>query len=217
MRWCEHGPACHDGSGSSAGTAPDGWRAWLLLEHNGPWPPDPLDADLGHREREAVREAEALGIRVQLIRRPGRSRLARRGEEHVVFACWSGGAHPWLRRWTRDSLATLDLAALAAGTAPPLGTPVAGPQFLVCTHARRDLCCARFGLPLARDLARERPGQVWETTHVGGHRYAANLVILPDALYYGPVDTPSATAAITAYLRGQVSPDRYRGRVSGRA
>ncbi len=56
------------------------------------------------------------------------------------------------------------------------------------------------------------PGQVWETTHVGGHRFAANLVILPHGLYYGPVGLEAATAAIGAYQRGAVALDRYRGR-----
>jgi hypothetical protein len=34
-------------------------------------------------------------------------------------------------------------------------------------------------VPLAQSLAAQHPGRVWENTHVGGHRYAANLVLLP--------------------------------------
>ena len=47
---------------------------------------------------------------------------------------------------------------------------------------------------------------------MGGHRFAANLVILPHGLYYGPVGVDAATAAISAYQRGAVAPGRYRGR-----
>ena len=47
---------------------------------------------------------------------------------------------------------------------------------------------------------------------MGGHRFAANLVILPHGLYYGPVGVGSAAAAIDAYQRGSVVVDRYRGR-----
>ena len=68
------------------------------------------------------------------------------------------------------------------------------------------------GAPLAQALAARHPGQIWETTHVGGHRFAANLVILPHGLYYGPVGLDAATAAIGAYQRGAVAPGRYRGR-----
>ena len=53
---------------------------------------------------------------------------------------------------------------------------------------------------------------MWETTHVGGHRFAANLVLLPHGLYYGPVTVGLAAAAIDAYQRGSVVADRYRGR-----
>jgi hypothetical protein len=58
----------------------------------------------------------------------------------------------------------------------------------------------------------DHPNEVWETTHVSGHRYAANLVILPHALYYGPVGPGSAKAAVDAYQRGEIAPARFRGR-----
>ncbi len=54
--------------------------------------------------------------------------------------------------------------------------------------------------------------QIWESAHVGGHRFAANLVILPHGLYYGPVGVPEAAAAIAAYQQGTITPQRYRGR-----
>jgi len=46
----------------------------------------------------------------------------------------------------------------------------------------------------------------------GGHRFAANLVLLPHGLYYSPVTVGLAAAAIDAYQRGSVVADRYRGR-----
>src|SRR5208282_2115670 len=107
-------------------------------------------------------------------------------------------------------LAEPELEGLAAGNPPGVGAPTGGPVFLVCTHGRRSVCCARFGAPLAQALAARHPGQVWETTHVGGHRFAANLVILPYGLYYGPVGVAAATAAISAYARGTVARERYR-------
>ncbi len=109
-------------------------------------------------------------------------------------------------------MAALDLEKLAAGSAPAFGSVVGEPVFLVCTHAQRSACCARWGGPLAQALAARYPGQVYQTTHLGGHRFAANLVILPHGLYYGPVGLDGAVAAIGAYERGTVEPARYRGR-----
>ena len=129
----------------------------------------------------------------------------------VVFAAWTAGPAPWVRRVGVGDLGPEALTAIAAGQAPG-GSVESGPLFLVCAHGRRDRCCARFGVPLARDLAGTYPDEVWESTHVGGHRFAANLVILPHGLYYGPVDAASARDAIGAYAHGEITARGYRGR-----
>jgi hypothetical protein len=210
---CEHGSESHDGTASSAASAPEASRAWLLIEHPGPWPHEAADAAQPAPLATLVSAAVELGIRVQMIRRPGRRRV---GDVRTVMAGWTAGREPFLRRGSVSAiapdLAERDLKELAAGTPPSFGSVSAEPVFLVCTHAKRSACCARFGAPLAQALTARYPGQVWETTHVGGHRFAANLVILPYGLYYGPVGVEAATAAIGAYQRGAVLPGRYRGR-----
>jgi hypothetical protein len=197
-------------------SAPEASRAWLLIEHSGPWPPEPAEAVLPPPLHAVVSSAVGLGIRVQLIRRPGPRRAGNARSVFTVFAAWTGGSEPWLRRGEvpaeSGSPAGLDLDRLSAGRPVSFGSPVSEPLFLVCGHAQRNACCARFGGPLAAGLAARYPGQVFRTTHVGGHRYAANLVILPHGLYYGPVGIEEATAAISAYERGTVAPGRYRGR-----
>jgi len=207
---CEHGAGCHDGTEPSAASAPEASRAWLLIEHPGPWPPEAVNAELPPPLRDLVTEADSLGVRVQLIRRPGRRSAL--GDERTVLAGWTLGEEPWLRRGVVGSSIGLDVAVLAEGRTVEFGAPASEPVFLVCVHAKRNACCARFGVPLAQALAERYPEQVWETTHVGGHRFAANLVLLPHGRYYGPVDVPLAVAAIDAYQHGVVAPDRYRGR-----
>ena len=195
MRLCEHGAECHAGLAADAvASAPEAARAWLLIEHPGPWAAGELDtAGLP----PIAREADALGIRVQLIRRVGES-------GGRVYAAWTAGPAPWAGEFAGD------LEALAAGSESAITLPV-DPLYLVCTHGRRDACCGRFGGALARTLA-GRGYPVWETSHVGGHRFAANLVILPHGLYYGPVSADRAAAAIDAYQQGLVIESRYRGR-----
>ncbi len=198
-------------------SAPEASRAWLLVEHPGPWAAEPTETSLPGPVGALVWFAASLGIRVQMIRRPGRRRAS---DARSIFVGWTAGGEPWLRRGELSAAGAaagaapteLDLKELAAGIAPAFGEPVSEPVFLVCAHGRRSACCARFGAPLAAALAAQHPGQVWETTHVGGHRFAANLVILPHGLYYGPVGVDTATAAIGAYQRGTITPERYRGR-----
>jgi hypothetical protein len=196
-------------------TAPEASRAWLLIEHPGPWPAEPTEAEQPGRLGSLVAAADALGIRVQLIRRPGRRTPLLADHPRTVFAGWTAGDAPWLRHgMVAPGFAGIDgdLAALADGGHPAFGQPADEPVFLVCVHGRRDMCCARFGVPLAQALAARYPAEVWETTHVGGHKYAGNLVILPHGLYYGPVGAAQATATIEAYADGSVLADRYRGR-----
>jgi Sucrase/ferredoxin-like len=213
-------------------SAPEASRAWLLIEHPGPWPPEPVEAELPAPLHVVAAAAVGLGIRVQLIRRPApRAEPGPYAESGArrVFVGWTAGSQPWLRHgevasgpspqvpWSHQTPPTpwppgLDLDRLAAGDPPSFGSPASEPVFLVCGHGQRNACCARFGVPLARQLAARYPGQVFQTTHVGGHRFAANLVILPHGLYYGPVGMAEATAAISAYQHGQVTPERYRGR-----
>jgi hypothetical protein len=53
---------------------------------------------------------------------------------------------------------------------------------------------------------------VWECSHVGGDRFAANLVALPHGFFYAHVSTGTAVEVAAAYERGEVRPDLLRGR-----
>ena len=83
----------------------------------------------------------------------------------------------------------------------------------MCTNGRHDACCATFGRPLTRVLRQRADGDnVWECSHIGGDRFAANLVILPEGLYFGRCDDSSAEQVLDDYERGEIHLDHYRGR-----
>ncbi|MGP4023352.1 sucrase ferredoxin [Actinomadura sp. 3N407] len=209
---CGHCPGSHTGERPCLASATAKARAWLLVEHPGPWPERVEDLARPAPVAEAVRAAQEAGVRPQLIRRAGR----RRGTPPLqVYAAFSRGSEVWIEgRELADpaELAGVDLDALAAGRSPGLGEQVTEPVLLVCTHGRRNVCCARSGGPLARALTARFDRLVWETTHVGGDRFAANLVCLPHGLYYGDLGETQAMTAADAYLRGEVVLDRLRGR-----
>lgn len=217
---CDHCPGSHTGELPCLASATVKARSWLLIEHPGPWPerierltgPAPVAA--------AVARALAAGVRPQLIRRPGRAGRRSVPPLQVYVGSSMPGGPVWLEGRRLSTLAELDkldedmLAAVAAGRRPEFGEPLSDeePVVLVCTHARRNVCCARHGAPLARALSARFGSLVWETTHVGGDRYAANLVCLPHGLYYGALGAAEAEAAVTAYLRGELTLERLRGR-----
>lgn len=192
-------------------TAPERASSWLLVEHPGPWPSSGLPADVPAEAVSVLEAATAADVRPQLVRR-----LADRRQDvsTVVLASCPPGSRWTERRTVTDlrALGELDVAALAAGQPPGFGTAAADVVVLVCTHGRRDVCCARLGRPLAVLLDAQLPGQVWETTHVGGDRFAPNVVTLPDGSYHGGVsaaDVPGLAAALTT---GRVLLPRLRGR-----
>jgi hypothetical protein len=87
------------------------------------------------------------------------------------------------------------------------------PLILVCTHGVHDVCCALRGRPVALELASRWPDLVWECSHIGGDRFAPNVVLLPDGFYYGNLDPASAIDTVEAHLAGTVLTDRLRGMV----
>jgi hypothetical protein len=85
------------------------------------------------------------------------------------------------------------------------------PVYLICTHGRHDACCAVLGRPAAAALAATYPDRTWECSHVGGDRFAANVVLLPHSLFYGHVQQSKAVDLVNQYDEGVVVPEHYRG------
>ena len=174
-----------------AGTASN-VRAFLLVEHTGAWGLNALrDARLPDGlGNHLLRSSHAAGVRVLLARRPDRS-----GTDDVrVFAAYADPVAPWLESAAfTDIHEVLDLDLAALGRGGSLGLePTDGSLFCVCTHGRHDACCAERGRPVAAALEAAHPEETWEVSHIGGDRFAANLVVLPHGLYYGRLDAAAA-------------------------
>lgn len=83
--------------------------------------------------------------------------------------------------------------------------------YFVCTHARRDVCCSREGLPTWQRLDTLSNGRAWQTTHLGGHRFAPNVLTLPTARSYGRVRVDEADAFFAEVESGTVPVRFLRG------
>jgi hypothetical protein len=180
----------------------------LLVEQPGSWGRSGLRDSAFDRATAATLEARAgrVGMRVRAIRAPGRS-VAGSARRWAIADCRPGReAISWGSFERDDEL--LDLAL--DGSA---GTPSDRAAYLVCAHSKHDICCAVRGRPVAAALHAERPGEVWECSHVGGERFAANVLVLPHGLLYGRVLAISAPEFIGAAERGEVIGALLRGRV----
>lgn len=182
-------------------------RRWLLVTHDGPWGRDGLlDARLPRGLGDALRDVgRRSAARVLLIRRPGRSPQPGR------VVCFAVDTRD---RWIgRRDLERIDDAASLDPRDRGGYEPETSPVIVVCTHGRRDPCCAERGRPLAQALATAAPTLAWESTHVGGDRFAANVVAFPDGITYGRVAPDEAAGLVAALSDGRIAPiDRFRGR-----
>jgi hypothetical protein len=186
--------------------------SFLLVECPGPWGVEALrDARLDPEVKARLQTLEAeIGARPLLIRRSAsRTRAGVR-----VFAAHTRGSHPWLeavRLGHPRELLDLDLTPLGEGRSLGL-QPHAEPVFLVCTHGRHDACCAERGRPLYAALSGVAASQAWEVSHVGGDRFAPNVVVLPHGLYYGRLDPADVPALVERHRAGHLDLAHLRGR-----
>ncbi|AKZ58581.1 hypothetical protein SAM23877_5536 [Streptomyces ambofaciens ATCC 23877] len=204
-----------------AGTAPVA-RTWLLLEQPGPWgakalTASHLDPALG-RALEAA--AKGTGVRVALIRRPGRHADRGTPDARRVYAAHTVPGNVWLHATTLTDprrLLDLDLAALGRGDARSFDSALGGgphrgePLALVCTNGKRDRCCALLGRPLAAELAASGAGDVWEVTHLGGHRFSPTVLVLPHGYVYGRVRAHTVEEIIGGAREGRIVTAGCRG------
>ncbi|MCA1006309.1 sucrase ferredoxin [Rhodococcus hoagii] len=186
---------------------------WVCVEYPGAWGRDVLDGTaLGVELAGALSErADAAGVRIMFIRRPGRTED--RGTRTVLLAN-SHPDHAWCERLEIGAVADLldiDLTQIA-GPAPGLGERVDGPVVLVCAHGKRDQCCAVLGRPVAATLGAEFPGDVWECSHTGGHRFAPSMILLPSGNTYGRLTPAESRIAVHAARDHEVYLPGLRGR-----
>ena len=208
--------------GGTAGRA----TAWLALEHVGQWGRDVLDGSaLGEELSAALGEAVSrAGLKFLLIRQAGREGRVLHGApdasgaptHRVLYTLCTPGEEKLysFSVSTPEQLLELPLdnpEELIQATGAEL---MDSPAILVCTHAKRDRCCALRGRPIAAHLADVLPpNAVWECSHTGGHRFAPVGIMLPTGYTYGRLSEPSALAAYLS-LAGRSIPSLHglRGR-----
>lgn len=187
-----------------AGTAVESVDRWLLLEVTDVWAPKVLQTEAlapAIQDRLATWTAEGSRARLQFVRRPGRS-----GKRPLFAIVDSDGRAARVELDSFDDLLDVDLDTMC--------TEKSDPMLLVCVHGRRDRCCAQHGSALYRAL-HSQVDEVWQTSHLGGHRFAACALSLPDGFMYGRV-RPEHGDRVAAALRARelADLDLLRGRCS---
>jgi len=181
---------------------------WLLVEVRGTWSRDVTDATaLDDTERTSVRAwlEEVPSSRLLFIRRPGRA-----CDKRLVFVVRAGERETGVRRIEldgRDTLGDVDLGVDGDMTDTQL--------VLVCGHGTRDACCALRGSAVYGALgAVVAHDELWLSSHQGGHRFAANVLVLPGGIQLGRVPPEHAARIVRDALAGRIAIEHYRGRTA---
>lgn len=207
----------------SFGTASIG-DVWLLVEYREGWGAHAIeDSTLSaevkrHLNRfcQLVPRARLLFIKQERLRRDALSCF-------VVHCRESAPSIVRFQLSNYEELLKIDVAAISSGDSLAGGERTDEPLYLVCTHGKRDKCCAKFGYALYKSLragegetagaatARE---QVWQSSHVGGDRFAANLICFPHGLFYAHVTPDAGREIISEYGQEErrLVLEGYRGR-----
>ena len=176
---------------------------WLLVEDRSAWGSHAVRDVVGADLESAAKQR---AMRLLLVRRREGDPAADAVRRAFLVDTDSG----------RMAVRTVeDLAELADVLDAPVddfGAPLTDPILLVCTNGKRDACCALRGRLLTSALAAAHAERTWECTHLGGHRFAGNLVCLPDGILYGRVGPADGPRLAADYLEGRLDPAFLRGR-----
>jgi len=186
---------------------------WFLLTFDSEWGAKALaQSGLSQPIRSHLQGAEQRipNARIQFIKQPGRDAAALRlyvvrsvvGQEQSYAFAFSD----------YDELLGLNLEAVARGDAAFDAHRTDERLYLVCVNGRRDKCCAKFGTAMYDEMADAAGESAWQTTHLGGHRFAPNMVFLPHGIQYGHALPGEGAGLAEAYAADQLIVERLRGR-----
>jgi hypothetical protein len=168
-----------------------------------------LPGELRDIEGAAKQRGRKLAVRVF-------QRYAQPATDSTELVLWGRAGGLWVPDVPLAQAASWILRHLG-GEGVPGAEPLENELF-VCTDGKHDACCARLGRPLYDALRSaiqrtEAPVRVSECSHLGGHRFAANVLALPEGVLYGRVEAGEAERLLAAVQRGEVMAPRFRGRL----
>jgi hypothetical protein len=187
---------------------------WFLVEYPFSWGAKAFkDSDIPQRVKErltffvdSVPEA-----RLQLIKKPNSGF----SEQITFYLAIPNENQPILNKFLLtkyEEILDIDFGALLSGEHVYQEHIQREPLYLVCTNGKRDACCAKFGLPVFGSFQHIVRNTVWQTTHVGGHRFAANVLCLPHGILYGRVSVQDVQSLVDSFEQGEILIEKYRGR-----
>ncbi len=200
---------------SLLGTAPH-VNTWFMLEHKGKWGHKALtESDIPDSVKNHFNNYLDIDPLSRLLLIKQNELFHDSGS--AFFVALANQPHPTLYKFhfkRYEDLLDFDLLSLSSGDAKYATQLSVNPLYLICTNGIRDQCCAKFGLPAYSGLAKKFGPHVWKSSHQGGHRFAPNMLCLPQGLCYGHASSANAALIVRKYRRAEIHLPNLRGRAS---
>ena len=191
------------------GTAPRG-DVWFLLEYDKPWgnkafEESTLSDDFKTHFKNAT--SAVPNSKLQMIKR-GHSG----NQKYLFIALCNSAALLKIPFSDYEELLQYNFAELIKSDEFLKEYETDEPLIAVCTNGKRDKCCAKFGLELFKNFQNYFDENVWQTSHIGGHRFAPTFVYLPYGIIYGFAQEESVLKIAQDISNNKITRENYRGR-----
>lgn len=185
---------------------------WLMIECPGTWKGNALkESELPVSVKDFLLGLYSLNLnlRIQLIQNDSTDR-----SHPKIF--WANGDPQFSQLWELqlnqyEDLIHIDFVSLVKNGVTKNFQEITTPQFFICTNGQHDPCCAKYGLALFQ-ASKNNHNMLWQTNHLGGDRFAANVLCLPYGIYYRRVDQAALFAMIQAHETKQLYLPTFAGR-----
>lgn len=187
-----------------AGTAANS-SAFILIEHFNPFPGKVIEA---HFDKAWIQEMQALAKEYK-----GKALLIRNKKTNnktckITFVDCIKCRH-FSVETELENVTSIPLKKLIEDEHTHWETDT---FFLICSNGKKDKCCSKFGYPVYKFFESFNADvKVWESSHVGGDRFAANVVVMPFGIYYGHVAVEDVGHILVRTLLRKIYKNKFRG------
>ena len=208
------------------GSAPS-WKRCVIVEVEKPWEKEVAESrHFPPAVSEALGRAEQRGVEVKLHCVAPDKEYSVEGSTRVIYCSRPDGPFAGFNKdefvVPSDQVGPLVESLLDGSDAPRSFEPYRQDtsktrDILVCTHGSHDTCCASFGYPIYHFLrfryAPELSGalRVWRVSHLGGHRFAPNLVDMPEGRNWVRLGRDALEALVYRNRPVSTMKQHYRG------
>lgn len=186
----------------------------LLIEYRGSW------GSSAFKESDIAETVKNHVLKIHELNQPTRLQVIQKdplvsGKKYAFFADCRP-QYEQLFQFTfekYEELLAFDFCSFIQHPATIPWQKIELPHFFICTNGQHDACCAKYGATLFNEMHGQYD-HLWQTSHLGGDRFAANMLCLPYGMYYRRINNITLPQIFAAHSQKQMYLANFAGRAS---